>query len=221
MLSLGWRPMAQPRALGNLTSAPRFLAFLLILIGATIVARQFLASPWLSFMAGFDIAAAIFLISCISLLGTREAAVIRSRAITNDANKTLLLAITGVVIAVLFASIASETVGQKPEPLTKSMVIATLALAWLVANTLYAIHYAHLAYMKPDVSDSGFEFPGTKEPDYWDFVYFAFTCGMAFATSDVQITDKQVRRVVTVHCLAAFIFNIGVLAFTINVLGSA
>ena len=66
--------MAQPRALGNLTSAPRFLAFLLTLIGATIVARQFLASPWLSFMAGFDIAAAIFLISCISLLGTREAA---------------------------------------------------------------------------------------------------------------------------------------------------
>jgi uncharacterized membrane protein len=28
------------------------------------------------------------------------------------------------------------------------------------------------------------------------------------------------RRVVTVHCLAAFAFNIGVLAFTINVLGS-
>ena len=27
------------------------------------------------------------------------------------------------------------------------------------------------------------------------------------------------RKVVTVHCLAAFAFNIGVLAFTINVLG--
>jgi uncharacterized membrane protein len=26
---------------------------------------------------------------------------------------------------------------------------------------------------------------------------------------------------VTIHCLAAFFFNIGVLAFTINVLGSA
>ena len=28
------------------------------------------------------------------------------------------------------------------------------------------------------------------------------------------------RKVVTIHCLAAFVFNIGVLAFTINVLGS-
>jgi uncharacterized membrane protein len=74
--------------------------------------------------------------------------------------------------------------------------------------------------MTPDDGCTGFQFPGTKQPDYWDFVYFAFTCGMAFATSDVEITNQHVRRVVTVHCLAAFAFNIGVLAFTINVLGS-
>ena len=29
------------------------------------------------------------------------------------------------------------------------------------------------------------------------------------------------RRVVIFHCFAAFVFNIGVLAFSINVLGSA
>ena len=63
-------------------------------------------------------------------------------------------------------------------------------------------------------------FPGTSEPLYWDFIYFAFTCGMAFATSDVVIKDQHIRKVVTIHCLAAFAFNIGVLAFTINVLGS-
>ncbi len=43
---------------------------------------------------------------------------------------------------------------------------------------------------------------------------------MAFATSDVQISGQHMRRIVTIHCLAAFAFNIGVLAFTINVLGS-
>ena len=53
-----------------------------------------------------------------------------------------------------------------------------------------------------------------------DFVYFAFTLGVAVQTSDVPITSPHIRRVVTVHCLAAFVFNIGVLAFTINVLGS-
>ncbi|MFL6741719.1 MAG: DUF1345 domain-containing protein [Sphingomicrobium sp.] len=212
--------MAERRAFGNMTSAPRFLAFLVILIVAALSAARVLDGPWLSFMAGFDVAAVVFLAACIPLLSTREAAVIRDRAIINDANKTLLLAIAGVVIAVLFASIASETVGQKPEPLTKSLVIATLVLAWLFTNTLYAIHYAHLAYVQPDVGNSGLEFPGTKQPSYWDFVYFAYTLGMTFQTSDVTITDQRIRRVVTVHCFAAFVFNIGVLAFTINVLGS-
>lgn len=212
--------MAKRRAFGNMTSAPRFLAFLVVLAVATLIATRLLPSLYLSFMAGFDVAAVVFLAASVSLLSTREASVIRDHAIANDANKTLLLIITGLVTAVLFASIASETVGQKPEPLTKSLVIATLVLAWLFSNTLYAIHYAHLAYIKPDADDAGLEFPGTKQPVYWDFVYFAYTLGMTFQTSDVTITDECIRRVVTVHCFAAFVFNIGVLAFTINVLGS-
>jgi uncharacterized membrane protein len=75
--------------------------------------------------------------------------------------------------------------------------------------------------MKPTVGCVGLEFPRTRDPVYWDFVYFSFTCGMAFATSDVQITETHMRKTVTIHCLAAFAFNIGVLAFTINVLGSS
>ncbi len=43
---------------------------------------------------------------------------------------------------------------------------------------------------------------------------------MAFATSDVAITETHIRKTVTFHCLAAFAFNIGVLAFTINLLAS-
>ena len=213
--------MAKRRAFGNMTSAPRFLAFLVVLVIGTWVGTRFLPSFYLSFMAGFDFAAIVFLAACVSLLSTREAAVIRNHAIANDANKTLLLIIAGLVVTVLFASIASETVGQRPEPLTKSLVIATLVLAWLFSNTLYAIHYAHLAYIKPDAGDAGLQFPGTRQPVYWDFVYFAYTLGMTFQTSDVTITDERIRRVVTVHCFAAFVFNIGVLAFTINVLGSS
>jgi len=212
--------MAERRAFGNMTSAPRFLAFLIVLVIAAPAASFALHGRYLGFMAGFDVAALVFLLACISLLSTREAAVIRDHAIANDANKTLLLFIAGIVVAVLFASIAAETVGHRPEPLTKSLVIATLVLAWLFTNTLYAIHYAHLAYTRPEGVASALEFPGTKQPVYWDFVYFAYTLGMTFQTSDVTIKDEGIRRVVTVHCFAAFVFNIGVLAFTINVLGS-
>ena len=53
-----------------------------------------------------------------------------------------------------------------------------------------------------------------------DFAYFAFTLGVAVQTSDVQITSPHLRRLVTVHCVIGFFFNLGVLALTINVLGA-
>jgi uncharacterized membrane protein len=212
--------MANARSIGNMIAPPRFLAFIGVLIVGVIVGHQLLGNWALGAMSGFDAAAIVFLLSCISLLGTREAKVIREHANSNDANRVLLLAITCTVLAILLIAIAAESVGKNPQPFTKSLIILTLALAWLFSNTIYALHYAHLVYMHPDVGCVGLEFPRTQHPVYWDFVYFAFTCGMAFATSDVVITTSRMRRTVAIHCLAAFAFNIGVLAFTINVLGS-
>ena len=213
--------MAKPRTVGNLIAPPRFLAFLAaLIIGFPIFVRLF--HRWaLGAMTAFDAAAILFLVLCLRLLRMQEAAVIRQHAAANDANRRMLLGITGIVIGTLFVAIAAEAIGHNPQPFTKALIISTLALAWLFSNTIYALHYAHLAYRHPERGCLGLEFPGTKVPVYWDFVYFAFTCGMAFATSDVQITSQHIRKVVTVHCLAAFAFNIGVLAFTINVLGSS
>jgi uncharacterized membrane protein len=212
--------MAYRRGIGNIIAPSRFLAFIAALAIASPVAADLLHARTLGFMAAFDLAALIFLLSCLPLLGTRHASEIREHANANDANRAVLLGITGVVIAVLLVAIGAEAMGNNPEPFTKGLIIFTLAMAWLFSNTIYALHYAHIAYGDERGRCSGLDFPGTPEPDYWDFVYFAFTCGMAFATSDVQVTSKRMRRLVTVHSLAAFAFNIGVLAFTINVLGS-
>jgi uncharacterized membrane protein len=213
--------MAKRDTIGNRIAPPRFLAFLAIVVVGVPIAHQMLGNWALSAMAGFDVGAIIFLLSCIPLLGTREARVIREHACANDANRLGLLVITGIVMSILMIAIAAEAVGRSPQPFTKILIIATLGLAWLFANTIYALHYAHLVYMHPDVGCVGLEFPRTTHPVYWDFVYFAFTCGMAFATSDVTVTETHMRKIVTIHCLAAFAFNIGVLAFTINVLGSS
>jgi uncharacterized membrane protein len=44
---------------------------------------------------------------------------------------------------------------------------------------------------------------------------------MTFQTSDTNITASGVRRIALLHSFAAFVFSIGVIAFTINVLGGA
>jgi uncharacterized membrane protein len=212
--------MTRRRSIGNLIAPWRFLLFVAALVMGVPIASEALGSRPLGAMAGFDLAAALFLILCLPLLGTREARAIGEHAEANDANRVVLLGITGIVTIVLLIAIAAETVGHTPQPFTRILIIATLVIAWLFSNTIYALHYAHLAYRQPHDGCSGLEFPGTHEPVYWDFVYFAFTLGMTFQTSDVTISGERIRRVVTAHCLAAFFFNIGVLAFTINVLGS-
>ena len=145
-----------------------------------------------------DRAAGIFLLCCISIVRICDPETIEQQAERNDANRTELLGLTGIVMAVLLISIAAETAILRPEPATKIVIIATLLLAWLFSNMVYALHYAHMAYMEPGKGSSGLEFPNTAQPVYWDFIYFAFTIGMTFQTSDVAISSDRIRRVVTV-----------------------
>jgi uncharacterized membrane protein len=199
----------------------RFIAFIVILAIAVPVAIPLLG--WgRGTMAGFDLAAAIFLLSVIPMFGHGEPEHMRQRARDNDANRALLLGITGATMLVILVAVVAE-LHAKSNMLSIGLVIATLLLAWTFSNTIYALHYAHIYYMPDkDRKDAcGLQFPDCEAPDYWDFVYFSFTLGMTFQTSDVDIATRQLRRIAIGQCLAAFVFNLGVLAFTINVIGSA
>ncbi len=205
--------------MGSKIAPPRFILFaLLFAIAGGGAGTRF--TPGIATMAGFDIAAAVFLLSLWPVLRSSPAD-IRAHAAANDANRALLLGLTAVVSLVLLVAVGVELSGD-PTPEEIALVIATLALAWLFSNTVYALHYAHLFYgndLPGKGDDGGLDFPATKEPDYSDFLYFSYTLGMTFQTSDVAMTDRRLRRVATGQCLAAFVFNLGILAFTINVLG--
>lgn len=212
------------RGLGRRIAPPRFIAFALVLLAVSAIEVPLLGwGP--GTLVGFDAAALFFLISLVPLLrpSEGEADTMRARSRDNDANRAGLLALTGAVTLAVMAAVTLELTGQ-PEGRTITLVIATLVLAWLFSNIVYALHYAHLYYL-PDAKSGkdggGIDFPGTDEPDYWDFLYFACTLGMTFQTSDVEITQGHMRRVALFHCLAAFVFNLGIIAFSINILGSA
>jgi uncharacterized membrane protein len=208
------------KSLGHKVAPPRFVLFVIVLAGglATLIPTIGLGR---GIMAAFDLAAAVFLLAVTTLLKRGEASQMRQTAQANDANRTVLLGLTGVTMIVILVAVAGELKG-KNDVVAIALVIATLVLAWLFSNMVYALHYAHLFYSPDDDSDGdakGLGFPKCDEPDYWDFIYFSFTLGMTFQTSDVDIETRQLRRVAIGQCLAAFVFNLGVLAFTINVLG--
>lgn len=213
--------MALRLQLGNRVAPPRFILFVIL----TIIADLF-AMPRLGWargaMAGFDIAALVFFVAISPLLNDRTDEM-RQSAKKNDANRAGLLVITGIVMGVVLASVASElTQKGRPHVGEIALIVGTLCVAWIFSNVVYALHYAHLFYTEVGggADRRGIEFPETAEPDYWDFLYFSTCLGMTFQVSDMNITSSGVRRVVMFHCLAAFIFNLGIIAFTINVLGA-
>ena len=177
---------------------------------------------------GFDFAVLGFLASLLPVLRASDVAAMRQHSAQNDANRITVLVISTVITLVVLAAIAGELPdARRGVPGALARLIATLLLTWLFANVVYALHYAH-EYYRPGATQpgaigeadaGGLEFPGTAQPDYFDFLYFALTLGMTFQTSDVVITARPIRRIVMVHAFAAFVFNIGVIAFTINGIG--
>lgn len=211
---------AHRRGIGNVLAPPRFLAF-----AVTTAVAALVLLPRLGFhigaMIAFDIGALLFLALCVPML-RHESEAMRRSAQRNDANRLTLLGVTSMVMLVVLAAVASELMQRHAlRPGIVALIVGTLALSWTFSNSVYALHYAHLFYTKTKTGEDkgGLEFPKTPTPDYWDFLYFAFCLGMTFQTSDVAVTSRQMRQVATLHCIAAFVFNLGVLAFTVNVLG--
>jgi uncharacterized membrane protein len=211
------RKTAERKTLGQWIAPPRFLMFLVLLVSVTAFAAT-RGTIGQAFMIGFDVAAGMFLLSLIPLFKAKSQEQMRQHAAENDANRVMLLAVATVVSLAIMTAVAGELGGKsKPDVI---MIVTTLVLAWLFANTVYALHYAHIYYLEG--SKGGLDFSGEPDtPDYSDFIYFAYTLGMTFQTSDTAVETRQLRRIVTIHSFAAFVFNIGVLAFSINVLGSS
>ena len=207
------------RTIGNRIAPPRFVAYAAGLILVAIWAGWQSASPLHGFLIGFDIVTALFLLSTIPLFRTTDPRVMARHAIENDANRTALLILSVAVSIVVLGALAQLVAGTGAY--SKPLVIVTLALVWLFANIVYAIHYAHLYYRLGGAHGGhagGLSIPSTDTPDYFDFLHFALILGMTFQTADIDITSREIRCASTGHCLAAFIYNLGILAFSINMI---
>jgi uncharacterized membrane protein len=199
----------------------RFLLFFAVLAAVSLLAAGPL-DPARGLLVGFDLAALSFLVSCAPTFRF-NAEKLRSAAASNDANRVVLLVLTFLLSVVILVVIVGELAQQGPiAGWDKILVTISLILVWTFGNAVYTLHYAHIYYAsgRGGGDRAGLEFPKTKEPLMADFAYFAFTLGVAVQTSDVAITSAHIRKVVTVHCVVGFFFNLGVLALTINVLGS-
>ena len=103
-----------------------------------------------------------------------------------------------------------------------TLSVTALFLSWLLIHTLFAFHYARLYYYLPKGKAShhaGLKFPDDDEPDYLDFAYYSFVVGMTSQVSDVAVLSRPMRRLTLIHGVLSFIYNIAILAMSINIIG--
>src|SRR3954464_1571126 len=114
-----------------------------------------------------------------------------------------------VVLAVVRASGAHDVAA------TAAVLLSLVGaiLSWALVNTVFALKYARLYYI--DV-DGGIDFKQREPPAYSDFAYLAFTVGMAFAVSETEPANTQVRKVALGHALLSYGFGTGIVAVAIN-----
>jgi uncharacterized membrane protein len=188
--------------------------------------------PAPAIMVGFDAAALVFLASVTLMMNRDEAHHIRRRAAVNDASKLLLVLLASLVMGTILVTVALglRQAAADPTRMGLALPLVTLVLAWLFGSAVMALHYAHIFYdsrmrsgeegASSPTDHGGLLFPQTETPLYWDFAYFSLNLGMTYQVSDVAISSPRLRRIVIVHCVAAFFFNIGVLALAISIIGN-
>ncbi|GGM16397.1 DUF1345 domain-containing protein [Nakamurella endophytica] len=133
----------------------------------------------------------------------------------------MISSLTGLTTAFDIALSSSQT---DTEQALEALGGVAMILSWLLLHSGYARRYAQLfdrggglRFPQPDAEahPAGTVLP---RPTSVDFLYFAFSIGATFSTSDVQVVQSRMRWHVLVHSVLSFFYNAAVVAYAITVL---
>lgn len=140
-----------------------------------------------------------------------------------DQSAALVLGIVIFACLVSIAAILSELsslhhLTGTPRVLHLLLTAMTLIVSWALLPSSFAMHYAHHHYLHRSKDVTPMIFPEKPaEPDYWDFLYFAFTIAVASQTADVATGTTEMRKITLLQSVISFIFNLAILGLSVNV----
>lgn len=175
-------------------------------------------------LVGWDVGAVLYLAFVTGMIRRAPIDTIKKRAALYDEGglSFLLLAVLAVAASfiAIFAELAHTKTQTEREVATIGLATLTVILSWSLTHVMFALHYAHLYYREGHAKGGGILMPEHDQPDYSDFMYFAFVIGCASQTADIASSTRAMRRVMTVHGIVSFFFNAAILALTINIAAS-
>ncbi len=202
-------------------------------VSLAIAGSAFLAQPdsisWHTrAVASWNLGVLVYLCLAWWLIARADAGVTRDHALGQDQSGYIIfLFVVGAacasIVAIGFVVGTISKLAFWPRAWHLALTIDALISSWLLIQTVFAFHYARRYYAvlrrKPS-TQAELLFPGGGEPDYLDFAYYSFVVGMTSQVSDVAVSSRRMRRLTLIHSVLAFVFNIAVLALSINIIAS-
>ena len=204
-----------------ITSRPNLLASTVVgLVTAVLLPAEMV---WMTrALTAWNVAVWCFLIIMLRVVIRSDSDRVNDRADAEDENAGVVLMLLVVASVCSLTAIFFE-LGQLADAKGIERVgryvltVSTLVGSWLLVGILFCFHYAH-RYYRCDDAHQPLKFPDENlAPDYWDFMYFAFTISVAVQTSDVQVMSRSMRKLVLGHSVLNFFFNLVILGLSINI----
>ncbi len=179
-------------------------------------------SPWSTrFILAWDLTALLYITLIMWMIHGSTVEDCQGYAALNDEGDWVILLLVVGAVGASFICIAVELpVLQSPGHSVALGVFVTgltVALSWSFTHTVFTLHYANVYYRPDEDGPGGLLFPGHRDPDYRDFLYYSFVIGCASQTADVATVSRAMRHLTMVHGIVSFVFNTAILALTINV----
>jgi uncharacterized membrane protein len=204
-----------------LRNRPRMVVGLVIGVMAALLLPGGLR-PMVRVLCAWDVAVWAYLTFLWFHMATTKQAQVRDFAVREDENAGVVLFMVCLATVASIAAIVLELATIKSfkgstGALHYAITGATLMGAWFLIPTIFTLHYARL-YYGGDQKETPLLFPdhGLK-PDYWDFLYFAFTIAVASQTADIALRSRSMRRAVLAQSVLSFYFNVAVLGLCVNI----
>ena len=179
--------------------------------------------PLSRWLVAWNVAAWLYLLLAAVMMVRSSHEHMRHRAQLQDDGAIAILGLVTVAAVMSLAAIAGELAIVKDlhgwaKQAHVALAGSTVLASWGFIQVMFALHYAHEYYGAACHGRTpGLEFPDDEAPDYGDFFYFAAIIGTSGQTADVSFTTKPMRRIGTLHCVLAYLFNTVVLALLINI----
>lgn len=173
-------------------------------------------------LIGWNAGVWTYLILMLWLTSRSRADDVKRFAEIEDENAGLVLFMVCIAAIASLATITLNLVGSKDLDSTARLLHygftgMTVIGSWLLTGVIFSVHYARLFYTWEGDEPALRFAEGLRNPNYWDFLYFSFTIGVAVQTADVGVATRGMRKVVLGQSLIGFLFNTAILGFSINI----